>query len=57
MTSPSTGAGVTPTLEYMAEQLAHALPERTQCGVENVTRPFEGGTVRTLAFRCGRAVV
>ena len=47
------GPGFTPPVEEMAEQLAQALPTATRCGVRNVTRPQEGGTVRTLEWLCG----
>ena len=46
------GPGVTPELEEMTRQLAHALPAHGSCRIENATQPFEGGTVRTLLFRC-----
>jgi hypothetical protein len=47
------GPGFTPTAEEVAEQLAQALPAGAQCEVRNVTRPQEGGTVRTLEWMCG----
>jgi hypothetical protein len=51
------GPGPTPSWETIAEQLAHALPADASCRVESVTRPFEGGTVRTLRFRCKKTIV
>lgn len=47
------GPGFTPPVEEMAEQLAQALPAGAQCEVRSVTRPQEGGTVRTLEWLCG----
>jgi hypothetical protein len=49
--------GFTATLEDVAQQLSHALPADDHCQVQNVTHPFEGGTVRRLIFRCGRVTV
>ena len=46
------GPGVTPPAEELAEQLAQALGNGAQCKVRNVTRPQEGGTVRTLQWLC-----
>jgi hypothetical protein len=42
-----------PTLEEMTEQLAHALLPESECLIKSMTRPFEGGTVRSLDFACG----
>lgn len=47
------GPGFTPAAEEIGEQLAQALPSSAQCKVRNVTRPQEGGTVRTLEWLCG----
>lgn len=47
------GPGFTPAAEEIAAQLAQALPAEAQCEVRNVTRPQEGGTVRTLEWLCG----
>jgi hypothetical protein len=51
------GPGVTPSLEEMFRQVAQALPADAQCGIHNITRPFEGGTVRTLVFTCARTTI
>jgi hypothetical protein len=51
------GPGVTLRLEAMAEHLAHALPAEGDCQIRNTTRPFEGGTLHTLAFQCGSTTV
>jgi hypothetical protein len=51
------GPGVTPSVEEMAKQLAHALPAKGTCEILNVTRPFEGGTVRTLVHRCDDVLI
>ncbi len=44
-------------METVAAQLAAALPDRADCRVENVTAAKEGGTVRTLRWRCGTCTV
>ncbi len=44
---------IIPTLEEMMEQLSLALPLESECVIENVAGPFEGGTVRRLDFTCG----
>jgi hypothetical protein len=51
------GPGVTPPLEEMAQQLSLALQPDATCRIRNVTRPQEGGIVRTLALVCGGYVV
>jgi hypothetical protein len=51
------GPGLVPPLERMAEQLSHALPKESTCGVVSTSRPSEGGTVRRLRFKCDRAAV
>ena len=51
------GPGVTPSLEEMFRHVAQALPEDAHCGIHNITRPLEGGTVRTLIFTCGRTTI
>jgi hypothetical protein len=51
------GPGFTPRAEDVAEQLAQALPTGMQCGVRNIARSQEGGTVRTLEWLCGSYTV
>ena len=47
------GPGFTPPAEKVCEQLIEALPAHDQCQVQTVTRPQEGGVVRTVEWTCG----
>jgi hypothetical protein len=51
------GPGTAPSSVELFRQLTSALPPDSGCTIENVTRPFEGGTVRTLIFQCGTLTV
>jgi hypothetical protein len=48
------GPGFTPATEEIAEQLAHAFPDRARCEVRNIAIRQDGGTVRTLEWVCGK---
>src|SRR5262245_29068439 len=46
------GPGFTPSVEDVADQLTQALPSGARCKVRSVSRPQEGGIVRTLEWLC-----